>query len=88
MIYSEYADASVFFPAFYQRFILDKIDENNCELKVEIHFKGSFIKETMIRVGMKNVLKNSLKKFKKLCEKGSFFETAEQIKPELIKVKS
>lgn len=88
MIYVEYADASIFFPSFYQRFILNKIDEKNCELKVEIHFKGTFIKETMIRVGMKNVLKRSLKKFKKLCEKEFASEAVEQIKQELIKVKS
>ena len=86
MIYSEYAEASVLFPAFYQRFILNKLDENNSELKVEIHFKGSFIKETMIRVGMKNVLKNSLKKFKKLCENGFVSEAVVQMKPELLKV--
>ena len=88
MIYSEYADASVLFPAFYQRFILNTIDENNCELKVKIHFKGSFIKETMIRVGMKNVLKNSLKKFKKLCENGFASEAVTQMKPKLLKVRS
>ena len=88
MIYSEFADTSIFFPAFYQRFILKKVDENSCELRVEIHFKGSFIKETMIRVGMKNVLKSSFKKFKKLCEKGIFSKAVAQTKPELIKFTS
>jgi len=88
MIYSEYAEASVLFPAFYQKFILNKIDENNCKLKVEIHFKGSFIKETMIRVGMKNVLKGSLKKFKKLCEQEPVFEAVEQLKPELRRLRA
>jgi len=86
MIYSEYAEDSTLFPAFYQRFILNKVDENSCELKVEIHYKGSFIKETMIRVGMKNVLKNSLKIFKKLSESEYTSETIPQKKSDLIQV--
>lgn len=67
-IYTEYSEDSLVLPAFYQRFILKQIDNKNAKLSVEIHYKGSYLKETMLRLSMKNVLKSSLKKFKKICE--------------------
>jgi hypothetical protein len=68
LIYTEYSEDSLVFPAFYQRFILKIIDKTSTKLSVEVHYKGTFIKEAMLRVSMKNVLKTSLKKFKNLCE--------------------
>jgi hypothetical protein len=68
LIFTEFSEDTLVFPAFYQRFILKKIDNKSTDLTLEIHYKGTYLKETMLRLSMKNVLKGSLKKFKKLCE--------------------
>ena len=68
MVYTEYAEDSGLLPAFYQRFVLKKITENQCNLRVEIHYKGSFLQVTMLRLSMNNVIKASLKKLKKIAE--------------------
>jgi len=70
-IYTEYSEDSMVFPAFYQRFILKRTDKGSVKLSVEIHYKGTFIKEAMLRLSMKNVLKSSLKKLKRICEKSA-----------------
>lgn len=68
IVYTEFTDSSIIFPAFYQRNTLRKLGDNKTQLDVEIHYKGSYVKETILRLGMKTVLSGSLKKFKSYCE--------------------
>jgi len=68
IVYTEFTDSSLLFPAFYQQNTLKKIDENTTELMIEIHYKGSPVKEAILRLGMKSVLTKSLNKFKEFCE--------------------
>lgn len=70
MIYTEFSKESFMFPDFYQRFILTKVDDKKVNLNVEIHYKGSFIKELILKLIMKVAIQQSLLKFKKLIEGG------------------
>lgn len=68
IIFTEFTDANLIFPAFYQRFILTKLNDNQTDLKSEVHYKGNYFKETILRLSMKRILFQSLTKLKNFVE--------------------
>jgi uncharacterized membrane protein len=68
IVFTEFTDASTILPAFYQRNTLKKTDSNKTDISIEVHYKGGYLKETILRLSMKSVLLRSLKKFKSYCE--------------------
>ncbi len=68
MVYTEHTHSSFMFPAFYQRFVLTKVDENKTAFKLEIHYKGFFLKEWLLKFMMKPLILLSIKKFKTIAE--------------------
>lgn len=45
MVFTEFTAESSFLPAFYSRFTVKKVDDNNCILSNETHYRGNRIKE-------------------------------------------
>ncbi len=68
IVYAENVDPSGVYPAFSQVFVLEEIDKNNCKLSVEIHHTSSFFKKFIFEMAMGGAIKQSLSKFKKICE--------------------
>lgn len=66
--FTEFTESSAIFPSFYQRFVLTRKDENTTDLRTEIHYKGNYFQEAILRFSMKKVLFRSLTKFKIFCE--------------------
>jgi len=67
---TEYSTGAIFIPAHYQKFIIERINENSCKLTTEIHFKASPLIEFFARMIMRFNVKQTMHNFKKLCEKG------------------
>ena len=67
-IFVEYTDSSTFFPAFFQRFILSKVDEGSCSIESEIHYKGNRLKGALLKFAIRNAIDSNLYSFKNYCE--------------------
>lgn len=68
MVFTEFTEKSNIFPAFYSRFVVRKIDDDNCKLIAETHYKGSNVKAMLLRLVLGKGIKKNLINFKELVE--------------------